>query len=299
MSENRKVIERLLARKAGKADKYKIGLVIEGGGMRGAFSGGVMVALARLGLTDCFDYVYGSSSGSCSGAYFLSKQTDLGISIYTEDLDGRKFIKPWKVNRAADIDYLCDTIFRVNKKLDTNRIRDSKTIFKIFVADASNGECLYYTNKDDVDIIKVIKASCALPAFYNKTVKIGSKKLIDGRIGKALPIEDAIADGCTDILIVPTVPEYYRLIRDNWFANRLKKILMFKFPSQYKKTYKHNRMSTYNKSLDIAFGKKPVAEVNTYTIAPDEMLSKFETRPEELKTIIDHGIAKAEQAFEI
>jgi predicted patatin/cPLA2 family phospholipase len=294
MNQNKEVIERLLGRRDGKKDKYKIGLVIEGGGMRGAFSGGAMVALEKLGLTDCFDYVYASSSGCCSGAYFLTKQTKLGVSIYQKD--ARKIIKPWRLNRAADIDYLCDVLFRTKKKLDTERLSKSKTVLKVFVADASNGECLYYTNKDKVDIIQAIKASCALPAFYNKAVKIGNKKYLDGRIGKALPIEDAIADGCTDILIVTTVPEFYRFIRDNWIARTFKKIIMFKFPRQYRTKYKKERLSNYNENLDIAFGKKPI-EPNTYTISPDQILSKFETNPVLLDAMIEEGKAKTEKAF--
>ena len=176
------VIERLIARKKNtKKDSYKIGLIIEGGGMRGAFSGGAMIGLEKLGLTDCFDYVYASSSGSCAGAYFLSKQTELGSSIYYEDLDGHKFIKPWKLSQAADVDFLCDTIFRHRKKLDTTKVKKNRAIFKIFVADADHGDCMYYTNKDEVDLIQVIKASCAMPAFYNKPVTIGTDTHLDGR----------------------------------------------------------------------------------------------------------------------
>ncbi|MDD5693606.1 MAG: patatin-like phospholipase family protein [Patescibacteria group bacterium] len=299
--QDNEVIEHLLARKESKnKDGYKIGLIIEGGGMRGSFSGGVMVGLEKLGLTECFDYIYASSSGSCAGAYFLSKQTELGASIYYKDLDGYKFIKPWKVSKAADIDYLCDTIFRHKKKLDTGKVKRSDSIFKIFVADAVNGNCKYYTNKDDVDLIQVIKASCALPAFYNKPVTIGSNELMDGRIGKSLPIEDAITDGCTDVLVVTTVPENYREKPGGFLATLFKKYLMRDLPFQYRKKYYSDRHSDYNESLDVVFGRINVhRKINIYTISPQQLFSKFESHQKKLKKIVGLGTLEAVDAFSL
>ncbi len=298
--QDKDVVRRLLIRKKKKRDNHKIGLIIEGGGMRGAFSGGAMAALEELGLTDAFDVVYASSSGSCAGAYFLSGQTKLGTSIYYEDLDGYKFIKPWKISRAANIDYLCDVIFRYKKKLDTSKIRQSKTIFKIFVADADHGNCTYYTNKDKADIIQVIKASCALPAYYNKPVTIGPNVHMDGRIGKAIPIEDAITDGCTDVLIITTVPEDFEEKNEGLLEGRLKKFLMRNLSSQYKEKYHKDRKSNYNESLDVIFGRAKVhRKINIYTIPPDYLVSKFESRREKLIEAIEHGKSKTKEAFSL
>ena len=55
-----------------RRDPFKLGLVVEGGGMRGCVSGGALQALADLGLRDCFDALYGSSAGAINGTYFLS-----------------------------------------------------------------------------------------------------------------------------------------------------------------------------------------------------------------------------------
>ena len=48
-----------------------VALSIEGGGMRGAVTAGMAAAIASLGLTDCFDRIYGSSAGSVIGAYMV------------------------------------------------------------------------------------------------------------------------------------------------------------------------------------------------------------------------------------
>ena len=67
--------------KRAPGDTATLALVVEGGGMRGAVSGGGLQALHDLGLRDAFDVVYGSSAGAINATYFLSGQRD-GVDIY-------------------------------------------------------------------------------------------------------------------------------------------------------------------------------------------------------------------------
>ena len=55
-------------------DGFKVALSIEGGGMRGCISAGMVGAINYLGLDDAVDVVYGSSAGALIGAYFITKQ---------------------------------------------------------------------------------------------------------------------------------------------------------------------------------------------------------------------------------
>ncbi|CAM9547154.1 unnamed protein product [Ectocarpus sp. 6 AP-2014] len=78
-------------------DGLKVGLAIEGGGMRGCVSAGMIAAVSTLGLMDTFDAVYGSSAGSLVGAYAIAGQEGmprLGCSVYYDTLTGtgRHFI---------------------------------------------------------------------------------------------------------------------------------------------------------------------------------------------------------------
>lgn len=63
-------------------DNYTLALAIEGGGMRGAVSGGMAAAIVCLGLSNAFDSIYGSSAGSIIGSYFVSRQ--LYLDVYTD-----------------------------------------------------------------------------------------------------------------------------------------------------------------------------------------------------------------------
>ena len=67
----REIRRRLERQRAGRAPggDAKLGLVVEGGGMRGAISAGALVALERLGLTSAFDAVLGTSHMPRSSRY--------------------------------------------------------------------------------------------------------------------------------------------------------------------------------------------------------------------------------------
>jgi len=78
-------------------DTAILALSIEGGGMRGAVSGGMAAAIACLGLSNAFDSIYGSSAGSIIGSYFVSRQ--LYLDVYTDVIPAGKdlFVSKGKI----------------------------------------------------------------------------------------------------------------------------------------------------------------------------------------------------------
>lgn len=87
----------------------KIALVIEGGGMRGCVTAGMVCAINYLGLRDCVDVVYGSSAGSIIGAYFITGQLPwFGPEVYYDQLPvaGKSFIDPGRLLRALGLGLL-------------------------------------------------------------------------------------------------------------------------------------------------------------------------------------------------
>ena len=104
-------------------DTAVLALAIEGGGMRGAVSGGMAAAIACLGLSDAFDKVYGSSAGSIIGSYFVSRQ--LYLDVYTDVIPAGKLLF---VNKARIIGDIFRNMFYVmmrqplGKRLNANVI---------------------------------------------------------------------------------------------------------------------------------------------------------------------------------
>ena len=91
------VLEALKRRRAegskpgSRGDGLKIGLVVEGGGMRGCISAGAVGALLDEGYYDCFDAAYGSSAGAMNLTYYLAKQPE-GVRAYEQDLCDGTFL---------------------------------------------------------------------------------------------------------------------------------------------------------------------------------------------------------------
>ena len=73
-------------------DGRKLGLIVEGGAMRGIFSCGGGIALELLGLSRAFDEVYACSSGAINAAYFVAGQAAYSVSIYCDEVNNRNFI---------------------------------------------------------------------------------------------------------------------------------------------------------------------------------------------------------------
>ena len=67
-----------------RPDGARIALVVEGGGMRGAVSGGMALGLDELGLADAFDAAYGSSAGALNAMWLVSGRLRDGIPTWTD-----------------------------------------------------------------------------------------------------------------------------------------------------------------------------------------------------------------------
>uniref|UniRef100_A0A7S1V8H5 PNPLA domain-containing protein n=1 Tax=Grammatophora oceanica TaxID=210454 RepID=A0A7S1V8H5_9STRA len=92
-----------------RPDGKKVALVVEGGGMRGCLSAGMVAAIYYLGLEDTVDVVYGSSAGTVIGSYFISRQLQWsGHEIYYDSLTtaGKEFIDTKGLLRAIGIGLL-------------------------------------------------------------------------------------------------------------------------------------------------------------------------------------------------
>lgn len=67
-----------------RTDGARVALAIEGGGMAGAVTGGMCVALESWGLVDGFDVIYGSSSGALNASYAALGQARQRVNMYEE-----------------------------------------------------------------------------------------------------------------------------------------------------------------------------------------------------------------------
>lgn len=204
----RLVLKRDLLRQGDPAHEHiRTGILVDGGSMRGVYTGGVVTALHQFGMTEVFDYAVGISAGAAGCAYFLAGQAEMGTSIYYEDLIDKRFINLKRVRKILDLDYLFHVIRSV-KPLDLDRVRKSRTHLLIGVTNAETGLCTYLDARDpDLDLMAAFQASAALPIVYNRAIQINGVPYTDGASGCGLPVNYLVNElGCTDSLVIMNQP---------------------------------------------------------------------------------------------
>ena len=210
------VLSLLLARAAegsrpdSRKDPHRLGLVIEGGGMRGVVSAGMTAALEGLGLLPCFDVVYGASAGAMNGAYFVAGQAAYGMSIYYEDLNDRRFMnlaRYFTRRPMLSLDYLLEEIVKREKLLDWERILRSEVPLKV-VAFSLTGlrTVVLGPYRDRAHLFQSLRASATVPLVAGPPVSLDGDLLVDALLSEPVPFKSALSEGCTHVLCLLTRP---------------------------------------------------------------------------------------------
>lgn len=268
----------------------KIGLVVEGGGMRGSHSCGVLMAMVKKGLAH-FDVVAGVSAGACTSAFLVSGQFDMLPMIWTKHLYGNQFIQYRNLARrksVMDLDYLIDDVFAKKQPLDVKAIQKSNTRFYIVTTHCETGQTTYFDNHSS-DILKALKASSAVPIAYRHPVVIGNKHYVDGGLSDPIPIQKVIDEGCQKIYVVLTRPAGYR--KKDFFSNVLPRFYQKKYPRLAETIT--NRHSLYNKTLERLETDDYPADI--VLIRPKEKMriNRFSTNLKKIHASIDQGYQDA------
>ncbi|GAA4218337.1 patatin-like phospholipase family protein [Actinocatenispora rupis] len=188
-----------------RADGWRVGLAIQGGGMRGVLSGAMLTALEDLGFGAVFDGVYGASSGALNGAYFLSGGSWRNLAAYYDDLTRPEFLSPWRLRSGAmDLDWALDEVLYRSKPLDFAAVLGSDTPLHVAVTRLDPpGTELRHGFADDRELVGALRASAWLPVVSRGTADCGGRA-VDGAMLTVHPYRLAVRDGCTHVLSLST-----------------------------------------------------------------------------------------------
>lgn len=283
--------------------KEKIGLVVQGGGMRAVYSMGALAALEEMGFGQCFDHVAGSSAGALNGAYFITGQAGYGVETYVKYLSDRNFVNPFRFKKMMDIDYLVDHIGKQARRLDLEKLLSARTILHISLTEFSNGKTRYVTNRTPgIDLWEAFRASAAMPILYNKPVKVGDRFYVDGSLRARVPIRRVVDHGCRYIVVILTMPYSHRIKTRNAFI----KSLSWPATRHYSDAVRHAFLGEdpeYNNMMSDLSGTNPQlsgCSNRVVVITPQNSPEKFSTitrDPKQLMQCALSGRADAWKAF--
>jgi predicted patatin/cPLA2 family phospholipase len=206
------ILRRRLAQgtRAPHGDGARVALCVEGGGMRGVVSAGMVWALEHLGMTHAFDAVYGSSAGAINAAYFLAGQAAVGTTIYYEDINNRQFINLWRAigsRPILDLGYLIDDVAIRRKPLDVARVIAAASPLSVMATDAATGRRAILRNfSDGKDLLAAMRAGATMPIVAGQPAAYGTGRYFDASLTEPIPVPTAEAEGYTHILTLLTRP---------------------------------------------------------------------------------------------
>lgn len=273
-------------------DISKLGLVLEGGGMRGVFTCGVLDYFIDHKLE--FPYVIGVSAGSGNGLSYISKQRGRGKELNIDFLDKYKYIgfKHFlKKRNFIDTEFLFHTVPESISLYDFEAYFSSKQRFEIVTSNCLTGEANYLEERQDPDrLITLAEASSSLP-FLCSIVYVDGVPMLDGGIVDSIPIERARTQGYAKNVVVLTRNRGYRK-KERRFI--IPPFLYKQYPELRKSL--ENRNEKYNAQLELVEQLEDNGEVIVIRPNRPVEVDRLEKDTSKLLALYEHGYEMAQQA---
>jgi predicted patatin/cPLA2 family phospholipase len=186
----------------------RVALVVEGGGMRGAVSGGMALGLDELGLAGAFDAAYGSSAGTLNAMWLVSGRLRDGIPTWTDPtLVGELISRRRGLLRrgpVVDVRGLVEERYeRLSPGLFDAVLAGGTELHPIATeVETADAVDLHATIRDPASLRLALRASAALPLLAGPPIAIGGRRFIDAGLSAAIPFRAAMADGATHVLVL-------------------------------------------------------------------------------------------------
>ena len=188
----------------------KLGLVVEGGGMRGIYAAGVLDVMMEQAFH--FDGVMGVSAGAIHGCTMVAGQRGRSIRYYKKYCKDKRFmsIRSWiKTGEIVGRDFCYRELPEVLDPFDYEAYEQSDTRFYAVCSNLETGRPEYLEVTDMHKQIDIIRASASLP-YVSHIVNVDGMKLLDGGCTDSIPAEAFRKMGYTRTVVVLTRDETYR-----------------------------------------------------------------------------------------
>ena len=270
------------------------GLILEGGGMRGVFTCGVLDCLMDRGIR--FPYTIGVSAGACNGLSYMSSQRGRARYSNIDLLEKYRYISfkhlIFKGN-IMDFELLFDDFPNRIIPYDYPALAACKERFEIVTTSCRTGRACYFEEKNDPDrIIDIVKASSSLP-FVSPISYVDGEPMLDGGIADSIPLLRARELGFDNNLVVLTRNKGYR--KSNG-AIHLPPFVYGRYPQLREAIRRRNVL--YNEQLALV---ERLEDDGTLTVLRPERpieVARIERDTRKLAALYDEGYACA-QALQI
>ena len=269
----------------------KRGLVLEGGGLRGLFTAGVLDVFMEHGVK--FDGLVGVSAGACFGCNYKSGQAGRVIRYNKRFARDPRYCSWSSLIRTGDL-FNADFCYRELPMeldvFDAAAYAENPMEFHVVATDCATGRPVYRRlDKADAEAFAWIRASASMPVV-SRPVAIGGREYLDGGLSDGIPLRYFESIGYDFNVVITTRPHGYRKF-PSW-KHRLAKPFLRRYPAVYRAL--KTRYEWYNDTLKYIDSR--VADGAALLIAPDPALdiSRVCHDPDRMQHAYEIGRTQAE-----
>ena len=269
-------------------------LVLEGGGMRGVFTCGVLDYLMDEKIQ--FPYAIGVSAGACNGLSYMSHQRGRGKFSNIDLLAKYKYIgiRPLLKKRGLIDQQLL--FYRFPERIlpyNYKAYAENPARFEMVTTDCRTGRACYWEEKhNEKRIIEIVKASSSLP-YACPMSYVDGYPMLDGGIVDSIPLLRAYEQGYDKCVVV--------LTRNRGYRKSEKEVMV---PAFIYKEYPRlrvalrNRNKIYNEQLDLVERLEDEGKIVVIRPKKPIVVGRMETSVKKLTDLYEQGYACAKKVIE-
>ena len=271
------------------------GLVLEGGGMRGMFTMGIVDLMYERGIS--VDGIVGVSAGAAFGCNYKSHQPGRALRYNMAMMGSRRYMSVGNLLRTGnlfDAEFCYHTVPTEIDIFDAAAFAADPTVFYVVCTDVVTGEPVYQRlDSADYEALEWIRATSSMP-LVSKPVKLGGRLLLDGGMVDSIPLQKAEQLGYGRNIVILTQPRGFRKQPSRLMP--LFRLFMRKYPKVVEAMARRHEM--YNRELDYILGQE--RQGRALLIFPDAPLciGRTEKNPMQMHHVYCLGRRKGEEYLE-
>ena len=267
------------------------GLVLEGGGMRGVFTSGVLDAFMKHDLS--FPYVVAVSAGACNGLSYMSRQPRRARYSNIDMLRKYDYISLKHLLTQGSIfdpNILYERFPNEIVPFDYETYRENPAVYEIVTTNCLTGRAEYLTEKTDPKrLTAIVKASSSLP-YVAQITEVDGVPMLDGGIVDSIPVVRAIDKGYSPNVVILTRNRGFRSSEPDI---KVPKLFYGEYPRL--RVALSRRVEEYNKQLELIERMEDWGEV--ICIRPERPMEvdRLCRDVEKLEALYEEGFMLGEQ----
>ena len=270
----------------------KMGLVLEGGGMRGVFTSGVLDAFMKYDLY--FNYVVAVSAGACNGLSYISRQprrarlSNIDMLVKYNYIGLRHLVTQGCI---FDPELLYDRFPNELIPYDYDTYFASPSTFEMVVTNCNTGRAEYLTEKDGdrQRLLDICRASSSLP-YVSNVIDVDGQPYLDGGIVDSIPVGRAIDMGYDrNVLVLTRNRGYLNTSKDR----KIPKFIYKKYPRL--RVALSRRIAEYNHQLDMVEEMEDKGLVDVIRPLRPMDVDRIEKDEKKLEALYEEGFQLGEE----